>query len=118
MTEPSSSADRSVQSALKTVIEANLARERAIEEAAPRLAGAYFSNGIIFSRSGNGTPHSNGIFFSRVGVATLGVGDPVDAGQLAGQLSGLDEAAFNSFTQRLLKLQQTKAVSRPTETGQ
>jgi hypothetical protein len=116
VTEPSSSANRSVQSALKAVIEANLARERAIEEAAPRLAAAFFSNGIIFSRSGNGTPHSNGIFFSRVG-ATIEVRDPVDAGQLAGQLSGLDEAAFNSFTERLLKLQQTKAVSRPTETG-
>ena len=117
MTEPSSSAE-SVQSTLKTVIEANLARERAIEEAAPGLAAAFFSNGVIFSRSGNGTPHSNGIFFSRTGAATIEVEAPVDASQLAGQLSGLDEAAFNSFTERLLKLKQTKAVGRPTETGQ
>ena len=117
MTEPSSSADRNVQSTLKTVIEANLARERAIEEAAPGLTAAFFSNGIIFSRSGNGTPHSNGIFFSRTGAATLGVGDPIDESQFTGQLSGLDEAAFNSFTERLLKLKQAKAVGRPTETG-
>jgi hypothetical protein len=118
VTEPSNSASKNVQSTLKTVIEANLARERAIDAAASSLAGAHFSNGIIFSRSGNGTPHSNGIFFSRVGVATLGVDDPIDAGQLAGEVSGLDEAAFNAFTERLLKLKQTKAFGRPTETGQ
>jgi hypothetical protein len=113
VTEPSGSADKNVQSTLKAVIEANLARERVLAPTQDKLAAASFSNGIIFSRSSNGTPHSNGIFFSRSGAITIDPQDPIDAGQL----SELDEAAFNSFTARLVKLRQTKAIGRPPATG-
>jgi hypothetical protein len=105
---PEPHAEQRVQAALKTTIESNLARERAIEGAVDRLPGVgFFSNGIIFSKSGNGTPFSNGIFFSKTGRVQVELGDP-ELGQLVQDLAAFDEAAFSAFTDRLLRLRQVK----------
>jgi hypothetical protein len=107
-------AERRVQYALRSAIEVNLAREKTINSLGDRLAGlAFHSNGIIFSRSGNGTPHSNGIFFSRTGIATIQAGDPEDGVESLQGISELNEAAFTAFTERLLRLKDAKG-EKPT----
>lgn len=101
--------DARVENALKASIEANLARERAFAEAAGDVALARFSNGIIFSKSSNGTPFSNGIFFSKTGaIVAERLADPAER-EIVQELVGLDEAAFNAFTERLIRLKQAKA---------
>src|SRR5579871_4206368 len=98
-----------VHSALKAAIELNLAREVAISQGIDRLTGAWHSNGVIFSKSGNGTPFSNGIIFSKTGQGiNLPEGDPAyrAAEAVVQELSSLDEAAFNAFTERLVRLKQ------------
>lgn len=105
-----------VQNALKAAIELNLAREAAISEGIDKITGAWHSNGIIFSRTGNGTPFSNGIFFSRTGnPVTLPEGDPayLAAERVVQELSSLDEAAFNAFTERLVRLKEVKSIGGP-----
>jgi hypothetical protein len=103
-----------VQSALKTAIEINLARERAL--ARVDLGGvAFHSNGVIFSKSGDGTPFSNGIIFSKTGRVEIQAGDPAVHEGLVQQLSELDEAAFSAFTTRLLTLKQAKGQRGPAQ---
>jgi hypothetical protein len=102
-----------VQHALKAAIEFNLAREAAISQGIDQLIGAWHSNGVIFSRSGNGTPFSNGIIFSKTGQGLpIAEGDPAFAAAEAvvRELGALDEAAFSAFTDRLLRLKQVKTI--------
>ena len=106
------SADRQIKSVLKTAVEINLARERALVEAADSLPGAWHSNGVIFSKSGNGTPFSNGVIFSKTGRSDLAIRDPIDQSGVIQQLTEFDEAVFQNFTDRLLKLKQIKAQRR------
>jgi hypothetical protein len=105
--------ERRVQAALKATIETNLARERMITANLTRFPGAaYFSNGIIFSKSGNGTPFSNGIFFSKTGAQfTLEREQETVAVQ---DLAALDQVAFTAFTDRLLRLKEVKDIGRST----
>lgn len=112
-----SSADKRVQAALKAAVEINLAREQAITSVANELPGAWHSNGVIFSKSGNGTPFSNGIIFSKTGRTEIEAGDPAQHLGIVQQLSEFDEAAFNAFTERLLKLKQVKAIRGPSKEG-
>lgn len=100
--------EKRVQSALKATIEANISRERRISSEVGGFPGvAFFSNGIIFSKSGNGTPFSNGIFFSKTGGAfTLERDDQATIGSIA----EFDQAAFTDFTQRLLRLKEVKRI--------
>ena len=119
MPEPlSPDAERRVQSALRSAIEIDLARESAINGLGDRIAGmAFHSNGIIFSRSGNGTPHSNGIFFSRTGIATVQAGDPAAGVDTVKDVSELNEEAFSAFTERLLRLRDAKGEKPTSERG-
>lgn len=110
----STTADERVAAALKTAIEVNLVRERAITSVVDELPGAWHSNGVIFSKSGNGTPFSNGVIFSKTGRAEIQAGDPERQLAVVHQLSEFDEATFNDFTQRLLKLKQVKAIRGPS----
>jgi hypothetical protein len=111
----SAAADTRVSSALKAAVEINLARERALTSVVTELPGAWHSNGVIFSKSGNGTPFSNGIIFSKTGRAEItAAGDPEAHLNIVQQLSELDEAAFTTFTDRLLKLKQVKAIRGPS----
>ena len=59
-----SDADKRVQSALKSAVEMNLARESALTKAAGS-AKAWHSNGVLFSKSGDGILFSNGVIFSK-----------------------------------------------------
>jgi hypothetical protein len=107
-----------VQSMLKATIETNLARERAFVDAGDLAGVAFHSNGIIFSRSGNGTPFSNGIIFSRTGSHhTLPALDPEHQVHLVQQLAGLDEVAFTAFTERLVRLRETKSRAAGSESS-
>jgi hypothetical protein len=104
-----------VKAALKTTIEANLAREARISGEVGRFPGvAFFSNGVIFSKSGNGVPFSNGIFFSKTGAQFGRVPDEAAAVQ---NLAELDQAAFTEFTDRLLRLKEIKGVDSPKKEG-
>lgn len=104
--------EKRVQAALKATIETNLVRERMISANVSRFPGAaYFSNGIIFSKSGNGTPFSNGIFFSKTGAQFTLERDETAAVQ---DLATLDHAAFTAFTDRLLRLKEVKDIGRAT----
>ncbi|CAB3802401.1 hypothetical protein LMG28614_05601 [Paraburkholderia ultramafica] len=99
--------EKRVQNALKATIEANLERERELTANAGKWAGAaFFSNGVIFSKSGNGTPFSNGIFFSKTGAQTV---DPEDLAAIQ-NLAAFDKVAFTEFTERLLRLKEVKAI--------
>jgi hypothetical protein len=93
----------SVKSALKAVIESDLAREKVAGTKVPDL-GAYFSRGIIFSKSGNGTPFSRGIIFSKTGSDII----RPDEDRVLTTLTALDEASFHAFANRLIALKQTK----------
>lgn len=107
--EVSTSVEKRVQAVLKTTIEANLVRERELSANASKLGGvAFFSNGVIFSKSGNGTPFSNGIFFSKTGAQTI---DRDDSPVLQ-NLAALDKVAFAEFTDRLLRLKEVKDLGR------
>jgi hypothetical protein len=107
--------EKRVQAALKSTIETNLARERQIGASVSKFPGAaFFSNGVIFSKSGNGTPFSNGIFFSKTG-AQLGI--ERDEAQPIQDLAALDQAAFTAFTDRLLRLKEVKEVGRAKQQG-
>jgi hypothetical protein len=100
--------EKRVQTALKSTIEANLVRERQITANLGRFPGAaFFSNGVIFSKSGNGTPFSNGIFFSKTGAQFTT--EQRDDAALEG-LAAFDKAAFTEFTERLLRLKEVKGV--------
>lgn len=96
-----------VKSALKASIEANLARERAVSEAVANRVGdaAFFSRGVIFSKSGNGTPFSRGVVFSKSGANEVEKGDPAE---IISQVTELDHQSFQNFTDRLLALKQVK----------
>jgi hypothetical protein len=110
--------DERVQSALRGIVEVNLARERAIARALPELHVAFHSNGVIFSKSGNGTPFSNGIIFSKTGRAEIGdVGAATleEQTQLVQGLIELDETAFSEFTNRLLQIRQAKVATQITQ---
>ena len=108
MADVSSAVEKRVQAALKSTIEANLVREREISANLGKFPGAaYFSNGIIFSKSGNGTPFSNGIFFSKTGAQFTREVDDVAAVQ---SLAAFDKAAFTEFTDRLLRLKEVKGI--------
>ena len=114
MGEPRDSADERVQAALKGIVEVNLARERAISRVQPS-AVAFHSNGVIFSKSGNGTPFSNGIIFSKTGAVELEGIEAVtleEQTQLVQGLVELDETAFSAFTNRLLQIRQAKAATQ------
>lgn len=102
--------EKRVQEALKATIEANLVRERQISQDIGKFPGAaFFSNGVIFSKSGNGTPFSNGIFFSKTGAQIpIERGDP----SLIQGLATLDQASFTAFTDRLLRLKEIKDIGR------
>lgn len=110
--QDTSAVERRVQAALKATIETNLVRERMITGNLTRFPGAaYFSNGIIFSKSGNGTPFSNGIFFSKTGAQFTLERDETSAVQ---DLATFDHAAFTEFTDRLLRLKSVKDIGRAT----
>jgi len=99
--------EKRVQTALKSTIEANLVRERRITADLGKFPGAaYFSNGVIFSKSGNGTPFSNGIFFSKTGAQFTTERD--DA--VVQSLADFDKVAFTEFTDRLLRLKAVKGI--------
>ena len=115
MAEARRPADERVRATLKGMIEVNLAREKAISQVQNDLPGAWHSNGIIFSKSGNGTPFSNGIIFSKTGRVEIEAGDPGEA--FVHGLAELDEAAFSAFTDRLLRLKQVKAAAQIAEIG-
>ena len=70
MAEPRNTAGaKSVQAALRKSIEINLAREKALSGLRiPGGVSSWHSNGVIFSKSGNGTPFSNGLIFSKTGA--------------------------------------------------
>jgi len=100
--------EKRVQAALKSTIEANLVREREITANLGKFPGAaYFSNGVIFSKSGNGTPFSNGIFFSKTGAQFTLERDESAAVQ---NLAAFDKVAFTDFTDRLLRLKEVKGI--------
>lgn len=107
----SENVDPKVHAALKASIETNLARKAVRAEAVASAGGAVtaFSNGVIFSKATNGTPFSNGVFFSKTGAALERLGDDPAEQQLIEELVSFDEAAFNSFTNRLTRLKQAKA---------
>jgi hypothetical protein len=107
--EISSSVEKRVQVALKSTIEANLVRERELSANIDKFGGAaFFSNGVIFSKSGNGTPFSNGIFFSKTGAQTI---DRDDSPMLQ-NLAAFDKAVFTEFTDRLLRLREIKRAGQ------
>lgn len=94
-----------VESVLKGVVEAELARRGTIE---PIGSAAYFSRGVIFSKSGNGTPFSRGVIFSKSGREMI---NELKQEQLVmEQMVSLDEAAFQDFATRLTRLKQTKGI--------
>src|SRR5690242_11376217 len=106
--------EKRVQAALKSTIEANLVRERQIAANVGKFPGAaFFSNGVIFSKSGNGTPFSNGIFFSKTGAQIIERDEAVAMQDLA----ALDQAAFTAFTDRLLRLKEVKDIGRSKQEG-
>jgi len=110
-----SDATERVQAAFKRAIEVNLARERAITEG-PGEAASFHSNGVIFSKSGNGTPFSKGIIFSRTGSPASDVLTSLEGADAIEGLSNLDETTFHAFTERLLKIKAAKQTQpRPTE---
>ena len=102
--------EKRVQEALKATIEANLVRERQLSADVGKFPGAaFFSNGVIFSKSGNGTPFSNGIFFSKTGAQFNP--DRSDPALVLG-LATFDQASFTAFTDRLLRLKEIKDIGR------
>jgi hypothetical protein len=103
-----SSIEKRVQGALKATIEANLVREREISANLGKFPGvAFFSNGIIFSKSGNGTPFSNGIFFSKTGAQFQR--EEINPAAIQ-ELAAFDKVAFTEFTERLLRLKEVKGI--------
>jgi hypothetical protein len=105
--DPTGGSSRRVETALKAVMEAELARQKtAGVSVAPGLM--WFSNGVIFSKSGNGTPFSNGIIFSKTGSQIERPEETV----IVGEMVAMDDAAFNSFADRLIKMKQTQTVGQ------
>lgn len=113
MAEPRNTAGaKNVQAALRKSIEINLAREKALSDLRiPGGGSSWHSNGIIFSKSGNGTPFSNGLIFSKTGAVELEDFTTLDGQDLIEGLTALDEATFTQFTNRLMAIKQTKAAT-------
>ena len=98
---------RRVETALKAVVEAELVRlSNAGVGIEPNLA--WFSNGIIFSKSGNGTPFSNGIIFSKSGTHMQRPEENV----IINDMVSMDNAAFEAFADRLIKMKQTQVAGQ------
>jgi hypothetical protein len=106
-----SGADNRVRVALKTAIEVVLARERADPAAFPAVS---FTEGVFFSRVHDGTFFHNGVIFGREFPRPSDIRLAIPADEAAAnsailqQLSEFDDAAFNAFTERLLRLKQVK----------
>ncbi|GAA1662229.1 hypothetical protein GCM10009744_65040 [Kribbella alba] len=114
---PDKGAPETVQAALKRTIEINLAREKALTEMDIPGGAAFHSNGIIFSKSGNGTPFSNGLIFSKTGTVSLEEMTTLEGQDLLEGLTSADEATFNQFTSRLMAIKQAKAATK-RQTGE
>src|SRR5262245_21489182 len=95
-----------VEAALKSIVESDLARQRVGIDVGP--GNAYFSRGVIFSKSGNGTPFSRGIIFSKSGSEGL----RPDESEIIQQMLGMEEHAFHALADRLVTLKQTKAAAQ------
>jgi hypothetical protein len=105
--DPIGGSSRRVETALKAVMEAELTRQKAAGEGvAPGVM--WFSNGIIFSKSGNGTPFSNGIIFSKTGSQI----ERPEESVIINNMIAMDDAAFNAFADRLIKMKQTQTVGQ------
>ncbi len=85
-----------VHTALKATIESELSRATL-----PSVAGAAFSRGVIFSKS---DPFSRGVIFSKAAG-----GDRMQEEKWLTQTQQMDDAAFHSFADRLVKLKELKS---------
>jgi hypothetical protein len=102
--------DRRVSASLKEAIDRNLAREAALGDLVSKLPNVgFFSRGVVFSKSGNGTPFSRGIIFSKSGRVEI----PPDDENIIREIGGLEQVAFEAFTGRLLALKQIKDIGGP-----
>jgi hypothetical protein len=105
--DPTGGTSRRVETALKAVMEAELTRQKVAGKGID--AGVmWFSNGIIFSKSGNGTPFSNGIIFSKSGAQIERPEEQV----IINEMITMDEASFGAFADRLIKMKQTQVAGQ------
>jgi len=102
--KPSEGSPRRVESALKAVMEAELTRQRS-SGVKVEPGNMFFSRGVIFSKSGNGTPFSRGVIFSKAGE-----GERPNEDVAIKNMISMDEAAFRSFADRLIRLKQAKVA--------
>ena len=97
-----------VNATLKAVVETELARMTVAGTKLPGGVSAFFSRGVIFSKSVNGTPFSRGIIFSKTGSDEL----RPDESQILQTITALDEISFHAFADRLMKLRETKGIGQ------
>ena len=108
--DPTGGSSRRVETALKTVMEAELSRQKGAGKGIdPGIM--WFSSGIIFSKSGNGTPFSRGIIFSKIGSEA----DRPEETVIINNMIAMDENAFGAFANRLIKMRQTKTAGQIKE---